>query len=134
MPDRPSDTGDLRRSEAGFWRAATKVLAVIAAALIPALIGWIDAKTKATSALAATATERATSDKAYVQLVHRLNRTEKQVQALVVEIGLLEQLLQVTATPTATTTESAPAPLPDARPSANPHEVDQARQKIMKEF
>jgi hypothetical protein len=67
-----SDPHGLKKSKAELFLAIAKLLGVLSVALIPALVAWVDAKTKATLALTAAASERATNEKAYAQLIEHI--------------------------------------------------------------
>lgn len=77
-----SDPPDIKASKAALFRAIAKFLGIASVALVPALAGWIDAKTKASLAFTAAASERATNEKAYVQLTTRLDKLEAAVDAV----------------------------------------------------
>lgn len=90
-------TGDLKKAQAAFWKAAAKLLGVLATALIPAVGVWIDADSKVKEAQAeairaqkAAATEKAQSEVAYAAQQDEIEDLKKgfdELTKIVKELG-----------------------------------------------
>jgi hypothetical protein len=83
MTKETNGSAELKRSKAQFFKALAKLLGVVAVGLVPAFVGWLDAKTTSETALKAAATEATSNEATYGQLVDRIDKLEQ----LVVRLG-----------------------------------------------
>lgn len=93
-PELESGSGDLRKAKAAFWRALAKLLGILGLSCVPALVGWIDAHTKAVeagvqakNAAGAAAQETVTNALAYDEVVARLETLERHCLPEIVAAG-----------------------------------------------